>query len=46
MNEENRGAVIYIPSGDYHLKTQVKIDISYFENPRIRTWICDFNYPI
>ena len=21
------GAVIFIPSGDYHLKTQVKIDI-------------------
>ena len=25
------GAVIYIPSGDYHLKTQVKIDISYLK---------------
>ena len=25
------GAVIYIPSGDYHLKTQVVIDISYLK---------------
>ena len=25
------GAVIYIPSGDYHLKTQVRIDISYLK---------------
>ena len=25
------GAVIYIPSGDYHLRTQVKIDISYLK---------------
>lgn len=25
------GAVIFIPSGDYHLKTQVKIDISYLK---------------
>ena len=25
------GAVIYIPSGDYHLKTQEKIDISYLK---------------
>ena len=25
------GAVIYIPSGDYHLRTQVVIDISYLK---------------
>lgn len=25
------GAVIYIPPGDYHLKTQVFIDISYLK---------------
>lgn len=25
------GAVIYIPSGDYHLRTQIKIDISYLK---------------
>ena len=25
------GAVIFIPSGDYHLRTQVKIDISYLK---------------
>ena len=32
VNEEGKpGAVIYIPSGDYHLKTQVKIDISYLK---------------
>ena len=29
MNEGGKpGAVIYIPSGDYHLRTQVVIDIS------------------
>lgn len=32
VNDEGKpGAVIYIPSGDYHLKTQVKIDISYLK---------------
>lgn len=37
QNENDRndggkpGAVIFIPSGDYHLKTQVKIDISYLK---------------
>lgn len=32
VNDEGKpGAVIYIPSGDYHLKTQVKIDISYMK---------------
>ena len=31
-NEEGKpGAVIYIPSGDYHLRTQVIIDISYLK---------------
>lgn len=31
-NEEGKpGAVIYIPSGDYHLRTQVLIDISYLK---------------
>jgi len=25
------GAVIFIPSGDYHLRTQVRIDISYLK---------------
>ena len=31
-NEEGKpGAVIYIPSGDYHLRTQVVIDISYLK---------------
>lgn len=31
-NEEGKpGAVIYIPSGDYHLTTQVVIDISYLK---------------
>ena len=32
MNEGGKpGAVIYIPSGDYHLRTQVVIDISYLK---------------
>ncbi len=32
VNDEGKpGAVIYIPSGDYHLKTQVKIGISYLK---------------
>ncbi len=32
MNENGKpGAVIYIPSGDYHLRTQVLIDISYLK---------------
>lgn len=32
LNEEGKpGAVIFIPSGDYHLRTQVKIDISYLK---------------
>ena len=32
VNDEGKpGAVIYIPSGDYHLKTQAKIDISYLK---------------
>lgn len=32
VNDEGKpGAVIYVPSGDYHLKTQVKIDISYLK---------------
>ena len=32
VNDEGKpGAVIYIPSGDYHLKTQVKIDISFLK---------------
>ena len=32
VNDEGKpGAVIYLPSGDYHLKTQVKIDISYLK---------------
>lgn len=32
VNDEGKpGAVIYIPSGDYHLKNQVKIDISYLK---------------
>lgn len=32
INGEGKpGAVIFIPSGDYHLKTQVKIDISYLK---------------
>ena len=31
VNDGKPGAVIYIPSGDYHLKTQVKIDISYLK---------------
>ena len=32
VNDDGKpGAVIYIPSGDYHLKTQVKIDISYLK---------------
>ena len=32
VNDEGKpGAVIYIPCGDYHLKTQVKIDISYLK---------------
>ena len=32
VNDEGKpGAVIYIPSGDYHLKTQVKINISYLK---------------
>lgn len=28
-NEGKPGATIFIPAGDYHLKTQIKIDISY-----------------
>lgn len=32
VNEEGKpGAVIFIPSGDYHLRTQVLIDISYLK---------------
>ena len=43
------GAVIYIPPGDYHLATQVVIDISYLKimgsgHCRFRTWIHIFKH--
>lgn len=38
------GAVIYIPPGDYHLKTQVFIDISYLKNYGCRTRFCLLKY--
>lgn len=40
------GAVIYIPVGDYHLRTQVVIDISYLEDHGIRPRIYFFQHSV